>query len=524
MAIQAWNRHNESNWAGTALACAVVTLLAVVPGYALVVAISAIAGANESLQDILAPERWAKLLGNTLVVSGLAVATSVIIGGSLGFLVARTNLPGRRLLIAVLLLAACVPVYVLTTAFFALIPSYHLMGSAATCGVLHGAIRTPLVALLLGLAFRLVDREQEDLALLDTSAGWVWLRVTLPQSSWAIVSATVLVFLLVATDITITDVLAVRTFAEESYTQYALANRSAGPLLTALPVAGVLAIVLGVMQTRVGRYGTGNDWTAGALPRIHTLGWIRVPLGGVCWLLALAAVGTPLAALGRYLQPASEIASAFWGVQREVWTSLGLGAAGATVIVLVAIGLAQTVLRGGWLRWPAVVVLIVVLALPAPVVGISLKEMFNRPGLLGWIHDSPAMVCVGYVVRYLPLGVLLLLSGVRRLARDVDDAARLDGCGLLRLWWHVRWPTIRWDVALAWLVVLIFCFAEVGTTVLLHAPGWPTASVRFATLIHFGVYRDLAALALLSAAAILIPWALLIWLLKNGLRTTQRVW
>ena len=71
------------------------------------------------------------------------------------------------------------------------------------------------------------------------------------------------------------------------------------------------------------------------------------------------------------------------------------------------------------------------------------------------------------------------------------------------------------DAAIVWLVVAVLCFAEVGCTVLLAPPGWTTASVRAFTLMHFGVYRDLAVLALASVGCILLPWLVLVCLLKR---------
>jgi ABC-type Fe3+ transport system permease subunit len=52
--------------------------------------------------------------------------------------------------------------------------------------------------------------------------------------------------------------------------------------------------------------------------------------------------------------------------------------------------------------------------------------------------------------------------------------------------------------------------------VLLVPPGSETVSVRAFTLLHFGVYRDLAALALVSVATILVPWAVLLWALRRA--------
>ncbi len=161
--------------------------------------------------------------------------------------------------------------------------------------------------------------------------------------------------------------------------------------------------------------------------------------------------------------------------------------------------------------------IVVLLAVPAPVAGISLIELLNRPGWAGRLYDSPMVITLGYIVRFLPLGVLLLIPAVQRVPLEVESAARLDGCDWLAAQRHVYWPAIAADAAIVWLVIMILCFAEVGCTVLLAPPGWTTASVRAFTLMHFGVYRDLAVLALTSVGCILLPWLVLVCLLKRRL-------
>jgi iron(III) transport system permease protein len=158
------------------------------------------------------------------------------------------------------------------------------------------------------------------------------------------------------------------------------------------------------------------------------------------------------------------------------------------------------------------------LAVPAPVIGISLISLLNRPGVAGWIYDSPLVIVAGYFVRFLPVAVLLLMPAVQRVPRELEQAARVDGCDWVAEHWHIRRPALLKDALVVWLIIVILCFAEVGATVLLAPPGWATASVRAFTLIHFGVYRDLAVLALLSVAFILLPCGLLLWFLRGSLR------
>jgi iron(III) transport system permease protein len=131
------------------------------------------------------------------------------------------------------------------------------------------------------------------------------------------------------------------------------------------------------------------------------------------------------------------------------------------------------------------------------------------------------LVALGYYVRFLPVAVLLVVPGLQRVQREIEAAARTDGCGWGRLNWDIRRPAVAGDLAVAWLVVYILSVAEVGASVLLQAPGWETASIRAFSLLHFGVYRDLAVLALVSAAGVLLPWGLLLWMLKRrGRRAT----
>ena len=120
-----------------------------------------------------------------------------------------------------------------------------------------------------------------------------------------------------------------------------------------------------------------------------------------------------------------------------------------------------------------------------------------------------------YVELFIPVAVLLLCPAVRRIPPDLERAARVDGCGWMRLQRHVVWPGAAHDAAVTWLIVFVLCLGEVGCSMLLDPPKWTTASIRAFQLIHAGVYRDLAVLALLSIAAVIVPWSLLLALSRR---------
>ncbi|MBU0638660.1 MAG: ABC transporter permease subunit [Planctomycetes bacterium] len=477
-------------------------------------------GAASSFAELAAivdVERWLTLLVSTAIVCVVAVATAVLLGGTWGALIARTDLPGRTLLMAGAALGACMPIYVSVVFIFALIPASALPSSAIVCGGLHGLLLAPLATVVLAVTFRAADRGLEEQALLDARRWSVLWRVTLPQAGWGIATLGVLVTLLVATDYTIADILMVRTFAEEIYTQYALDHARVGPLTTSVPVLLTLAVLLLVFVTRYRRRGEATVWHFGARPDTIRLGRWRGPIGIVALLVPVLLAGAPAVVLLRRIGSLRAFCSAAWPLRWELLGSTSLAVVGSLIIGSSAVGLAWFAVRGGRWRWVACGAVLLLLALPAPVVGISLIGMFNRPGCLWSVYDSPALVVVGYIVRFLPVAVVLLLPAVQRVPIELELAARIDGGDWLTIQRHVYWPAAAGAVVSAGLVVAILCFAEVGATVLLTPPDWPMVSVRAYTLLHSGVYRDLAVLAVLSVGCIVVPWLALALLLRRRL-------
>jgi iron(III) transport system permease protein len=478
----------------------------VVPVYALWRAGAALvegAGGNSLAQTVVIA-RWLPLLGTTALVATIAVVIALVLGAVGGLLLGRTDLWGRRGLTLAMVLVACVPVYVWLVFVYAAIPLWELGGSVWICGVLYGLSCVPLAALVLMGAYRGVHPQYEDQVRLEASAWRVMRRVTVPQAMWAYGVVAAYVCFVVGTDFTIADVLLVNTFAREVYTQYALQGSAVGPVVTGLPMFVGLGGLLLVLRW-VAR-GMGRDDTArtGERPRLVELGrgvWLVWP--GV--LVAVAAAGW---CVWRLLVEIGSVGG-FWtaavALRGSVTYSIVAALAGAVLVVAVSPGLAWGLTRRGWLRWCIGAVLVLLLATPAPVSGISLIGLLNRPGWAGAVYDSPACVVLGYVVRFLPIGVLLLLVGVRRVARELEDAARVDG----GMWWDLQravyWPALRREVVIAFLVVAMLCYGEVATSVLLVPPGWTTASVRAFTLIHFTIYRELATLGLLAALAVTVP-------------------
>src|ERR1051326_6543910 len=188
--------------------------------------------------------RLFRLAGNTmlLVVGTLLIALPA--GIALAALLYRTDLPWRRLLRRLMLLALFIPLplvasgwqaalgsggWLATTIWNAPFPRpllvtdpdnpYLPWGQGLAAVWIHAMAALPWVVLLCGQAFCWIERELEDNALLDASACRVFLRVTLVRSRPTIVLAALWIAAQVATEITVTNMMQVRTYAEEVYVQ-----------------------------------------------------------------------------------------------------------------------------------------------------------------------------------------------------------------------------------------------------------------------------------------------------------------
>ncbi len=455
--------------------------------------------------------RWLGLLENTARASGIAIVLSCSLGTALGFLLFRTDARFRVLGIGAVAYLATVPLYVVQAGVLAPIgPDPVGLGvlreSWAAVGCIHGLAHLPWVVLIVGLALRSVPRDAEEAAILE---GASWLRVlrsvTLPAAAGAILASALLVFLLVATDYTVSDVLRVRTFAEEVYTQFAAYGRPHEPTLSNLPLMMVLAVSL-VFAGR--KYLSRESVSHREMsPYVFRLGRSRTALSALTLALIGGAMLVPLVYLiRRTLEGKHGIGHYLTLFENELVTSLGTSLAAGILVSFLSVGIAWYVLRSKVWRRAIALYLVVALAFPAPLLALGLISFFNRPGIPGAIYDSPAILTLAYTLRFLPIGVLLMVPAVRAVPIETEFAAELDGCGRFDLWRKVVFPLCLPTALLVLLAVTLLSLGELPCSLLLTPPGYMTVGARFFSLIHYSLYGEAAFLSLLSSLLVAVPF------------------
>jgi ABC-type Fe3+ transport system permease subunit len=513
----------------------------------LALAVVAVASGTISLAD----PRSRGLLVNTLSLTAGALAIAVPVGALLGVLLARFDVWGRRASIVLLGSLLLVPLYLQAAAWQAGFGIEGWQTSLQSGEVrepwldgwrgaiwVHGCAGIPWVALFVGVAARTIPREWEELALLDLSAVGVFLRVTLRLLLPAVLLGALWVAITTMSEMSVTDLFAVRTYAEELYIQINLGSWNA-VMDAATTEPGDVPALVGMVVTLITSIGVVVLASAVLVvprrlpvgpPLVFALGKWRATLSLVTWLLIGIVVLLPLSNLiykaGGIVWQSEAGVERGWSVLKAIETtaaspadhtaeftwSLLMAASTAAVTLLIAAPLAHASRRSNVAACIAFGLALAGMALPGPLVGLGLISIFSEPQwrILNYLYDDTiAVAVVGQSLRAFPLTYFLVWHALRTVPPSLTEMALLDGAGpLRRMWLAVRQrPGAMVVAALGAAVVSV---GELAATILVAPPGIEPLSIRIFGLLHYNVMDQLAAitlmLILLHAAAV---WVLL---------------
>jgi len=512
-----------------------------------------------------AAARLRELAANSCLLVGGVLALALPVGTAGAVLLYRSDLPGRRGFRMLVVLSLFVPLPLFASAWQATLgagglfptvgwlatapgapsapgfpPRYVWQPWAQGIGAaiwVHAMAGLPWVVWLVGQGLCWVERSLEEDALTVAAPWRVLLGVTLPRCRAALAAAALIVGVQTATEITVTDLMQVRTFAEEVYLQFSLQD----PLVLARAVAVCLPLVLLVMTLttiaaarwergipaldelaeplvliRLGR-ARGSALGAALLAAAMLTG---VPVVGLVWKAGLG--GSPEAwSAGRFF---TQLGAAAQGKASLVLANFLLAAAAGALAALLALTTCWLAVESRWYRRGMLVLLAAALALPGPVVGIGLKATIDLAlsgeELLGLgtagplrrlLYDGPSLLPIlwAVLVRFLPVAVVVLWPAVRLIPRELRETARLDGAAPSAELLRVVLPVTRPACRRAAVAVGVLTLGEIGASKLVETPGSTTLAHVIFEQMHRGVPADVAALCLLLLLTVVLGSAFL---------------
>lgn len=406
--------------------------------------------------------------------------------------------------------------------------------------VLSATIALPWVVLIIDAGLATLDPVAEDAARLETSALVCAVRVTCPSVCGFILLAGLWVAAQVANEIVVTDMLQVRTFGEELYTQMVSPGTETAAAATsavsrALAANLPLSLVMLAASLRIG-------WALRKIPVVHLdlrrgNGAVARWPGSLALAVAASAVFVPIVNLVRQSGAstqgfvASSAIRSWWEaavVNRQLLVE-SLVAAMFTGMACSALAMVVCwqARQSRFLRRFVLVLAALTLAVPGPVVGLGLREAIDLivgveerwGGSMGRavLYDGPSLLPAAWawLIRGWPIAIAVWWPDIARLPVEFGDATRLESGSWLARMRHDLWPTLGRTFATAAGLVAVLSLGEVSASRLVATPGGQSMAHDVFARMHYGITPELAAMCLA-----LLPFTVLLmmsisWLLAR---------
>jgi iron(III) transport system permease protein len=337
-------------------------------------------------------------------------------------------------------------------------------------------------------------------------------RIILPLAAPGILAGFASVFLLSLTDYSVPSIFGVDVYALEVFAGYSASASPTEPALLAVPLVVVAALaVLGALKPLRQAACAASPRSLTEMAPLSFPGWFKLVERGGFAILGLQIL-TPLVVLGALMERPAASAQTLHLAAGDASYSFWIAGVAALLCLVPALGAARALAGEGRpaRRWWLATVF--PLAIPAPLVGIGLIVLWNRPSF-AWLYDSAWMPVLAALARFLPWAALLALAQLKRLDQQLVDAARVHARSPLRCWLRTDLPLVAPGLLAAGALVFALTLGELGATLLVTPPGRSTLTIRIYNYLHYGGSAEVATLCLvmllIGLAAGLTAWAAL---------------
>ncbi|MEM7051401.1 MAG: iron ABC transporter permease [Acidobacteriota bacterium] len=495
---------------------AVLTALAVSLPLVYLFVRSAQGGLGPYLETVLS-ERTGELLVATLGLVVGTVALALLVAVPLAWLVARTDLPGRRLWAVAGALPLVFPSYVSAFALVAALgPRGYLQSFLGVerlpefiygyggALVALGLFTYPYVYLLLVAGFRQLDPALEESSRTLGAGRWkTFFRVILPQLQPALFGGSLLVVLYTLSDFGAVSIVRYDTFTLSIYSAYqGLFDRTVAASLATVLVTLTVGFIL--LEALLLRRLRPRPARVGRLPEVVPLGRWRLPALAFVVLLKAVTLGVPGVVITHWALRAFDAAAFLAGIGPAALGSLSASLTAALLAMVLSLPLASWALRypGLWSRF-AERASHSGYALPGIVIALSLVFFVAR--YLRPAYQTLGLLVAAYVIRFLPEALVASRAALQAVGQRFEEASRSLGRGPWRTLTGLTVPLARKGVLAGGGLVFLTAMKELPATLILRPIGFETLATRVWSAASEGIYSQAAAPAFALVALSAVP-------------------
>ncbi|MFC9995593.1 ABC transporter permease [Nocardia sp. NPDC127526] len=450
--------------------------------------------------------RTGELAQNTLSLLAVVTVSAMVLGTGAAYLLARTDLPCRRMLLPLLVMPLAIPSYVSAFSWLT-----HFPGLAGFTGswLVLATSNAPLVLLPVYAALRGADAAPEEVAR-SLGAGPVraFFSVTLPQIRLALLAGGLLVALYVLHDYGAVAMMRYETFTKGIHYAYnASFDRTAAGVISLALV--VLALLFAVAEA--GARGRGATRVGGGVARPAAplrLGLARPVALLACVILVAASVVMPLGGLLPWLTGRTTGSLDIGELVAALGNTLSFASWGAVLTILLALPVGILAARSGGLFARGVELAAYAgYALPAISVGLALVY-FGINAATAW-YGRGQMIVLAYIALFLPIAISAVRASVASSPRQFEEVARsLGNSGFVALA-RVTVPLAAPGILAGAALVFVSCAKELPATLILQPPGRNTLALELWKHAEVINYTQAAWYALALVVVSVVPTVVL---------------
>ena len=482
---------------------------------------------------------------NTLLLMGGVGSVAMVFGVSSAWVISRYDFAGRDMLEWMLLLPAAIPAYIIAycyTDFFEyagpvqsalraafgwqsprdyFFPEIRSVGGAV---LVMASVLYPYIYMVTRIAFRLTPASLFEIALVHNKSQF-W-HVGLPLARPAIVAGLALVMMEVVSDFGTVEYFAVQTITLGIFNVWLGMNN----LVAAAQISSVgFLFILGLLGLEL--YARSRQQYVSTSRAQNSLAPLPTSTGGacVCWALCLIPLSfgffIPLSVLLRFVLRGDVMAD-FLAIQPMVVNSMLVAIAAAFFIMLIA---SVIVLTAAFRAGPKLRKLALMsstgYAFPGTILAIGVLVYAGYIDHLlrlisgGWISSfliaSMGLLMLAYLVRFQAVDYGAMLSGVRRLPKNLMSASRVLGHGYGASLRQIILPLLKSSFLAGLMLVFVDIMKELPMTLLLRPFDFETLATHTYQFAKDEMLEQAALPALMIVVTGLVPVILMSAMLRR---------
>jgi iron(III) transport system permease protein len=483
----------------------------------------------------------------TVIIATSSSVICCIVAAPMGWLVARTDMPLRKTVRALVTASFVTPPFLGAIAWELLAaPNSGLINKAwrALTGAemgdhlfniytLPGLIFViscytfPYVFVLIANALDRIPGDLEDASSILGGSTWTTARrVTIPLALPALLAGALVAFLQAMTLFGSPAILALpagfHTMTTKIWSLFQYPPKPELAAAASLPLLVLTVVLLRAEHMILGRRGYSVVGGKQGDPRLVRLGWLNWLALGLVFVVLLCPVFLPYGALLN--ATFSRVASQFiWfdnftlhninfvffelsSTRLAVYNTFVLGIASATIGTVLALVISYVTTRQAITGYRALGFLATApVAIPGIVLGVALFLSYARPPFV--LYGTLWILLIAFVTIALPAAYQQMQSAFRSVHADLEDASRILGATRLRALRDITAPLLRTSVIATWCFIFVGVIRELSAAIMLFTSETKVISVLIFDLNESG---DLGAISVLGIIMLVVTFTVVI--------------